>query len=259
MLRLWPPTATWYNNGMNPEQQPQAQPPQPDPSTLHPMVVMQPGEQVVTEIKRHPFGMVGMYVAAGFVILVVAAVAVMLVPNLQNQYNLPNIQLWAYLLLGFISLGMVFALWVANSVYWQNRWVVTTDSITQITQNSLLGRHVSQLSMDNLEDVTVQQDGAFAHMFNFGTLRVETAGERSKFSFPYCPNPNEQARKILEVHEAFVYDKVKRTPPAPVAAAAPQPQPQQPYPPQPAQYQAYPSQPQQPPDYPWQQPPPSSP
>lgn len=224
---------------MNPQQQPQPQQPQPDPSKLHPMVVMQPGEQVLLELKRHPYGIIGMYIGGGFAITIIAALAVALVPNLQTQYNVQNIELWAYLLLGIISLGVAVALWIATSVYWQNRWIVTTDSITQITQNSLLGRQVSQLSMDNLEDVTVQQDGAMAHMFNFGTLRVETAGERSKFFFVYCPNPNEQARKILEAHEAFVYDKVKRTPPAAVA--------------QPPQFQQYPSQPPQAPDYPWQQ------
>jgi hypothetical protein len=44
-------------------------------------------------------------------------------------------------------------------------------------------------------------------MFNFGTLKVETAGERSKFVFMYCPRPNEYARRILEIHESFLEDR----------------------------------------------------
>jgi uncharacterized membrane protein YdbT with pleckstrin-like domain len=102
---------------------------------------------------------------------------------------------------------LLLVLFVATSVYWQNQWVVTTDSITQITQNGLFGRQVAQLSMDNLEDVTVTQDGIIPHMFNFGTLKVETAGERAKFQFPYCPDPNMHARKILEVHEHFLEER----------------------------------------------------
>jgi len=93
---------------------------------------------------------------------------------------------------------------LATIVYWQNQWVVTTDSITQVAQRGLFNRQVSQLSMDNLEDVTVDQVGIIAKIFNFGTLRVETAGERAKFLFVYCPRPNRYAHEILEAHETFM-------------------------------------------------------
>ena len=41
-------------------------------------------------------------------------------------------------------------------------------------------------------------------MFGFGTLKVETAGERSKFQFPYCPNPQKCAVEIIQAHESFM-------------------------------------------------------
>src|SRR6202011_6093270 len=91
----------------------------------------------------------------------------------------------------------------ATRIYWGNSWIVTSDSVTQVSQTSLFKRQSSQLSLIHLEDVTAEQNGVLAHMFNYGLLRVETAGERSKFTFTFCPNPNFYAREILAAREAF--------------------------------------------------------
>jgi len=174
---------------------------------LHPMVVLQPGERVICDIKRHPFGIISMYVAAAFGLIVVA-VSAFLSPNLFSQYSSTNSEnIVTFVQAGAVIFGVliILVLFVATVVYWQNRWIVTDDSITQINQNSLFGRKVSQLSMENLEDITIEQEGFLQTMFNFGTLRAETAGERSKFIFQYCPDPKRYARAILEVHETFIH------------------------------------------------------
>lgn len=174
---------------------------------VHPMVVLQPGEQIVATVKRHPFGILQLYAVALIGIGIAAVVAFLLAPGLLDQYNGGDGMAIVIGGMAIIVTLLVLILGVATSVYWQNEWVITTDSITQIIQNSLFGRQVSQLSMENLEDVTVNQDGIIPHMFNFGTLKVETAGERSKFIFVYCPNPNDYARRILEIHEHFLEER----------------------------------------------------
>lgn len=174
---------------------------------LHPMVVLQPGERVICDIKRHPFGIVSMYVAAVFALVIMTALAVMS-PSIFSQYgSTGGSDFTTFVQAGAVIFGVliILVLFIATTVYWQNRWIVTDDSITQITQASLFGRRVSQLSMENLEDITIDQDGILQTMFNFGTLRAETAGERSKFAFQYCPDPKKYARAILEVHEAFIH------------------------------------------------------
>lgn len=239
---------------------------------LHPMVVLQPGERIICEIKRHPFGILSMYFSGGLAILIAVVLAAM-APQIADQlaYTGDNIMTMALLGAGIIVIGVACMLWIATTIYWQNRWIVTDDSITQIVQDGLFGRRVSQLSMENLEDVTVDQQGFLPSMFNFGTLKAETAGERSKFVFPMCPNPNAYARKILEVHEAFLHqvrhqpqqvhpvtpmahprDTQPQQQPAEVQPMAPQPQQQWPqYPSAPAQpgdpsQQAVPQSPAQP-------------
>lgn len=226
---------------MDPSQQPPQD--QPDESKLHPMVVLRPGERVISEIKRHPFGILSMYFS-GAMAIGVAALLAAFAPSFIDQSAVDaNITGIAMLGVAIITVGIVCMLWIATSIYWQNRWILTDDSITQITQDGLFGRRVSQLNMESLEDVTVDQRGIIQSMFNFGTLKAETAGEHSKFTFPFCPNPNMYARKILEVHEAFLHQSRH------------QPQAVNPVEPMNSPYEKWPAQPSQPPQQPqYQQP-----
>jgi hypothetical protein len=181
--------------------------PRSDGSELHPFVVLQPGERIVCDIKRHPIGIIGQYIVTGFLIVVALVAALVVGPMLNTQAGSAQA---STLLYGGVALLIIFALIflaVSSYIYSKNQWIITSDSLTQILQPSLFGRQVSQLSLNNLEDITVQQNGILQSMFNYGTLNAETAGERSKFHFIYCPNPNDYARKILAAREDFMNDK----------------------------------------------------
>ncbi|HVV66912.1 MAG TPA: hypothetical protein VHB72_02470 [Candidatus Saccharimonadales bacterium] len=181
--------------------------PTPDPVPRHhmnnPLSVMQQGEQTICEIKRHPIGLLGIYAMSGALLVVLAAVAFVIVPHSTSSDNRGQAVMGASLLFFLIAAIILVFVYIANKVYWGNSWVVTSDSITQMTQTSLFHRQASQLSLGNLEDVTSEKNGILANMFNFGVLRAETAGERSKFMFLYCPTPDYYAQKILAAREQF--------------------------------------------------------
>ncbi len=167
-------------------------------------VVLQQDEQVICEIKRHPIGLIGMY-STGILVLVIVLAAAVVAP----QYVAMTQQTKLALFLGALivmALTLLFT-YIGKFVYTANRWIVTTDSITQVTQLGLFNTQTSQLSMANLEDVTVGQNTLLQQMFGYGTLQVESAGVRDKFQFPFCPQPNDYARKIIAAHEAYIADK----------------------------------------------------
>lgn len=195
---------------------------------------MRKNEVVICQIRRHPFGLIGVHVMAGLLLLVLAAIIFGVLPHVLTDVATAKLVaigtlvfvIFAALVFGFLA--------ITHKIYWSNSWILTSDSLTQVTQSSLFDRQSSQLSLGNLEDVTAEQNGVLAHMFNFGVLRVETAGERSKFLFRYCPNPNYYAQKVLEAREDFEQGKQEALQqPAPVQAAAPV-QPQMPAPAAPA-------------------------
>jgi len=175
----------------------------------NPLAVMQPGEHVICELRRHPIGLVGIYLSAGLIIVLAlagAGAAPYFLPDASQQVKLGAV-------LGAVVLAAMTLLYayIVSIIYNGNRWIVTNDSITQIDQNGLLSKQTSQLSLANLEDVTVEQDGLLQSIFGFGSLRAETAGQRGKFMFPFCPNPNDVARKIIAAHEAYIAHNPEET------------------------------------------------
>jgi uncharacterized membrane protein YdbT with pleckstrin-like domain len=168
----------------------------------NPLKVMQEGERVICEIKRHPAGLWGLYLGSALLIIILIA-GVALVPNLLPDATSSTKEALA---LGATIIAAIILLYtyVARIVYQGNRWIVTSDSLTQITQVGLFRKMSSQLSLANLEDVTADQNGLIQSVIGFGTLKVETAGEHSKFTFPFCPTPNEYAKKIIGAHEAYI-------------------------------------------------------
>lgn len=176
-----------------------------DLKKINPLAVMQNGEQLVCEIPRHPIGLLGIYLTSALLIVGALAGAV-LVPYLMSDAS-PSIKLGAVLAGGLIAAGVLLYAYIAAVIYKGNRWVVTTDSVTLIAQTGLFTKHMSQLSMANLEDVSVEQNGLLPSLIGFGILRVESAGEHAKFVFPFCPDPNGYARKIIDAHERYIANR----------------------------------------------------
>lgn len=169
----------------------------------NPLQAMQPGEQVLFDIKRHPIGLLGTNLVLGFGIVLMTVLAIYLNQQVASSANATQIQ--HYLWGGYALIAAIFILilFLSTIVYWGNRWILTSDSITQVLQHSLFNKEMAQLSLGNLEDVTAEQNGIMAHIFNYGSIKVETAGEREKFVFVYCPNPNRYAQMVLQAREAF--------------------------------------------------------
>ena len=158
----------------------------------NPLKVMQPGERVLCEIKRHPIGLLSVYISAA-VVIICAIAAVIAAPMLIKGLSTKNQMVVALGALIICAITGLFS-YVSIIVYKGNRWIVTSDSITQITQISLFRKQTSQLSLANLEDVTVEQDGILESMFRYGLLRAETAGNAVN-SYSYIALIRQNTRK----------------------------------------------------------------
>jgi uncharacterized membrane protein YdbT with pleckstrin-like domain len=182
-------------------------PQDPNPAVQNPLAAMRKDEVVIFKVRRHPFGLIGIQITAGLILIGLAAIIFGVLPNTLTSISRSEV-VGIGSLAFVISAVVVFVfLAIVHKVYWGNSWILTSDSLTQVTQTSLFNKQSSQLSLANLEDVTAEQNGIIPHMFNFGVVRAETAGERSKFSFAYCPDPNRCAQLILQAREDFEQGK----------------------------------------------------
>lgn len=189
---------------------------------------MRDNEQIIFELKRHPIGILLIYVMTGIVLLVTAIAVFGLAPSfVSNSSGKDQILNFTYIGFAVFALLCLLFAWVSTVVYWGNRWILSDDSITQTTQTGLFRKENSQLGLQSLEDVTAEQNGILCKILNYGVLKAETAGHRSKFVFAYCPNPTKYAQQILEAreqedNERAQYGINEDNPPAPSAQPAAQ-------------------------------------
>ncbi len=169
----------------------------------NPLAVMQPGERVICEIRRHPIGLIGVYTISALVIAMLITTAIMM-PYIAAEFLTQQQRLGIVLAAGLAIVVTLLFTYIYSFIYKANRWIVTSDSITEVQQLGLFNRESSQVSLANMEDAIVKQDGVFQTLFNYGNLIVESAGEHSDFTFLYCPDPHEYAKKIIAAHEEYI-------------------------------------------------------
>jgi membrane protein YdbS with pleckstrin-like domain len=187
----------------NPTKQPPAVPPPIAGASKDPSEdLLEPGEKVITVVRRSVMGLVAAYLMAFAAVAAITALVIIISPGTFNTSS-PTISgsLSAIILLSAILLVLV--LFTVTYVYRQSRLLVTDRSLVQIMQKTLFNRKVSRLSMSNVEDVNEEQRGIISSIFNYGTLTVQTAGTEDNFIFTLCPNPAGLADRIIEARQAY--------------------------------------------------------
>ncbi len=87
--------------------------------------------------------------------------------------------------------------------YYLDMWIVTEKRVINIDQRGLFSREISEIPMANIQDVTVEVHGLMETLLGFGTVRIQTAGER-EFTIDDIPRLNPVKDAILEyAHRQF--------------------------------------------------------
>jgi membrane protein YdbS with pleckstrin-like domain len=164
--------------------------------------MLEPDESVLTVVHRSVIGLVGVYFVAFLAVSAITALIISLSPSTFKTSS-PNISGALSSAIFLSAVLLVLILFTATYIYHQSRLLLTNRSLIQITQKTLFIRKVSRLSMSNVEDVSEEQRGVLASLFNFGTLTVQTAGTEDNFVFTLCPNPAALADKIIEARQDY--------------------------------------------------------
>lgn len=165
-----------------------------------------PDEIKIADVRRHPIGLIFIYVQTFLALGLSLALILVFLPDVLESLNM-NVaagQALAYLFaLIAVTFGLVFMA-LATRVYNASQLIITNDNVTQVMQVGLFHRKVSELSMENVEDVTAHQEGILQTLFNYGRVHVETAGEQNNYDFIFCPNPNAYAKAIQDARVEFL-------------------------------------------------------
>jgi hypothetical protein len=105
---------------------------------------------------------------------------------------------WLIIFLGWYLITLAMAVYSYLSWFY-NVWIITSERVIDIDFMPLIGRKISETALENVQDVTEMSAFFLASAFNYGNMRLQTAGEQMRFEFRYAPNPSWLRDKILDL------------------------------------------------------------
>lgn len=89
---------------------------------------------------------------------------------------------------------------LANFIGWFfNIYIVTNERIIDIDFYYLLYKHFSEAELTKIQDISYTSGGVIAAMFNYGDVKVQTAGEQPNIEFESVPFPEKVVTTIREL------------------------------------------------------------
>ena len=169
-------------------------------------------EKIIYRVNRSIVGLIPAYLAAGITLVGVLFGVFQIARNQQAvSQNMP-IGLALLLILGTgLLIGMVVYLFI--NVYKGNRMIITNERVVMFTQRGVFHQSVPQLNLVDVQEVTVHQHGMLSHLFNYGSIVVETAGEQKNIILKYAQNPHLAVKQIDDAAETYKRAAQPRIPP----------------------------------------------
>lgn len=149
-------------------------------------------EQVVLLLRQHPIVLIRPFVILILMLffpMVMSASTIL--DFLPERFFLAFNFGWYLMVLGFALESFL--------VWFFNVYIITDERIVDVDFLSLIYKNVSTAKIDNVEDVTVTASGALASVFDYGTVLIQTAAERTQFEFEAVPHPTRVAALLNEM------------------------------------------------------------
>lgn len=185
-----------------------------DASDLTPMgrkylgyIEMDDNERLVAEIRKHPFGLllvwlIGLFIAVSVMLVTIGALYVFSGDRFELGFDLSFARPFIGIIGFIVMLLDILMTGITSWLYRHNIILVTTDKVAEITYVSIFNRKITQLDLADIQDVAVEQKGIFPRVFGYGTLLIETAGEQENVHFTYAPFPYQCAKGIVGARES---------------------------------------------------------
>lgn len=102
----------------------------------------------------------------------------------------------------FVLVGgmYLFATWFL----WRNYlYIVTSQRIVVVRQKSFFHRQVTEAPLDKIQDVTFEVKNFFQNVFDFGVVKIRTAGTAEVIQMDNVRNPYLVQQEIIKAQEGY--------------------------------------------------------
>lgn len=159
----------------------------------YPELHLSKDEYVIQSVKRHPVGLLSIWLFFAVMTFIVFAFLPFYSANKSSidsalLFTMPSaaeLILPALIVVGLFFLGA----FVATVVYQRNRFYLTNESVVQHVSKSLFQTQEQIVNLVNVEDVSFEQKGILQQLLGYGTLRLSTQGDETIYRFYFVTNP----------------------------------------------------------------------
>lgn len=139
---------------------------------------LQAGEQLIVTCRRHALYAYPRLAAIALAGLVPAAVLVVL-----------STAAWALLVAACWVMFWALQFYLAWYRYQNDIWVVTTQRVVDSTRRHWFHHRMASADLVDVEDIAIHREGILRTLFNFGDVRLQTAGNQANFILSGIPRP----------------------------------------------------------------------
>lgn len=154
-------------------------------------------ESVFIFLRRHPLSYISLVIV--FIIMIIIGIIIYCIVIYNPDLFIGALYNYGIIFANTFLLASVSFTFVALLDYYFDVHIVTDTRIVDIDQNRLFNRQINELSLEDLEDVSVIIKGFFGTLFSYGSVEIQTAGSKPNFTFNDVPNPREVSQLILDL------------------------------------------------------------
>lgn len=201
------PQQMYYSRPLDPQKPvitPEIQKKSEESHKKYPELNLSEGEFIVSDVKRHPIGLLGVWLICGLAVIGIIGVAGMVINSSQDVVSGSSISPTAVGLgAALISVLVLIGGYIATFVYNANKFFLTNESVIQNIQMSLFSNRQQTVSLGNVEDASYLKTGIIQTIFDYGTVRLSTQGDETTYRFTFASDPEKQVNKLNNAVEAF--------------------------------------------------------
>lgn len=168
-----------------------------------PNIDLNEDEHVVLSMTRTKLGLIGIWLFASVVIILLTMLLVVVANNPTVSGFLDAVgsesTKYLYILIGLAYFIIILATIVSHIVYRDNKMYITNKRAIQQIRTSLFSGSTNIIDLQRIEDVSFHQKGFFDTVFNVGTLRMATVGEETTYTFPLLDTPHDEVALISKL------------------------------------------------------------
>lgn len=157
-------------------------------------------EKIYLVIREHPI-LLGFRLGLIFFLFIIGAAAQILVPRIIPDF-FSELMLSVISLLFYIYyLGLLVGSLLVFVFYYLSLQIITDRRMVDVDQSGLFRRKVTEIQIENVEEVTSSAHGLLPTIFNFGHVLVQTSSANNEFEFENVAHPEQVKKLILDIYE----------------------------------------------------------